>query len=341
MQSGLFLGVDGGGTKTSAVLADRDGTILSQATTAASNPLRVGVETSVREIAEAVDAACDTIGKSRSDIVAAFVGLAGVRREDLRFRMRESLQEELGVESLEVATDAEIALYGATDGREGIVIIAGTGSICCGRNDGGEFARAGGWGPLAGDEGGGAGIARRALQQIAKASDGRGEHTVLGEYACRYFRADTSDDLAMAIYSPAMTNDKIAGFARFVIEAARAQDRIAIELLTEAARELGIAARAVIKKLALGKKKFQVAHVGGIFNAGNLIFKPLLEEIQKGAPHAFLAPPIFPPAVAAAKMAFLLTQKKDQSRIQTTPVAPQRLCPPAKTKREALKPIRH
>ena len=307
-QFGLFLGVDGGGTKTQAVLADRHGEILSQEKTGASNPLRVGVEASVREIAEAVDAACDAIGKSRSDIVAAFVGLAGVRREDLRMRMRQSLQAELGVENLEVTTDAEIALYGATDGKEGIVIIAGTGSICCGRNSAGEFSRAGGWGPLAGDEGGGAGIARRALQQIAKASDGRDEKTRLSEYACRYFRADTSDDLAMAIYAPTMTNDKIAGFARFVIEAARAKDRIAVELLTEAARELGIAANAVIKNLGLGKKKFQVAYVGGIFNADNLLFEPLLKKIQETAPKAFLAPPHFPPHVAAAKMALAITQ---------------------------------
>ncbi|MEP6924217.1 MAG: BadF/BadG/BcrA/BcrD ATPase family protein [Pyrinomonadaceae bacterium] len=302
-QPGLFLGVDGGGTKTLAVLADRNAEILSQGKTAASNPLRVGVEASVREIADAVDAACDALGKSRSDIIAAEIGLAGVRREDLRLRMRDSLQQELGIEKLEVATDAEIALYGATDGRAGLVIIAGTGSICCGRNEKGEIARSGGWGPLAGDEGGGAGIARRALQQIAKASDGRGEKTKLSEYACKYFRADSADDLAMAIYAPSMTNDKIAGFARLVVQAAREKDAVAIDLLKEAANELGLAANAVIKNLGLEKKKFQVAYVGGIFHAENLIFEPLLEKIHETAPAAFLAPPLFTPAVAAAKMA--------------------------------------
>jgi N-acetylglucosamine kinase-like BadF-type ATPase len=257
--------------------------------------------------------------------------------------MRESLQKELGIEKLEVVTDAEIALYGATDGKAGIVIIAGTGSICCGRNETGEFARAGGWGPLAGDEGGGAGIARRALQQIAKASDGRGEKTLLSEYACKYFRADTADDLAMAIYAPAMTNDKIAGFARFVIEAAREKDRIAIQLLTEAARELGIAAGAVIKTLGLTRKKFQVAYVGGIFHAENLIFEPLLKKIHETAPQAFLAPPHFMPAVAAAKMASALKQETGKTNLpfQTLTNSPQ-LCPPARIKQGALlKPVRH
>lgn len=308
LSSELFLGVDGGGTKTLATLANSKIEILSQGQTGASNPLRVGVEMSVREIGNAVDVACDQIGKSRFDITAAQIALAGVRREDLRLRMRAELQEELGIENLEVLTDAEIALYGATNGAAGLVIIAGTGSVCCGRNARGEFAKAGGWGPLAGDEGGGAGIARRALQQIAKASDGRAAKTKLSDYACQYFRADTPDDLAMAIYAPSMTNDKIAGFARYVIEAARAKDFTAIELLNEAAGELGAAAVAVIKNLKLEKKKFQVAYVGGIFNAGELIFAPLLEKIRTIAPAAFLAPPQFSPATAAAKMAVALTQ---------------------------------
>lgn len=324
-KSPLFLGVDGGGTKTLAVLADKDIEILSEGKTAASNPLRVGVMEAVAEIAEAVDLACDKLGKQRADITAAFVGLAGVRREDLRSRMRIELKKELGIEKLDVVTDAEIALFGAVNGKAGLVIIAGTGSICCGRNEAGEIAMAGGWGPIAGDEGGGAGIARRALQAIAKASDGRGEKTILSQAACQYFKSETPEDLAMVIYSPQMTNDKIAGFTRRVIEAARENDAVALRLIDEAACELGIAANAAIKRLGLAKKKFQVAHVGGVFNAGDLIFTPLLKKIHETAPKAFLAPPQFSPAVAAAKMALALTQSNDK---RTTPLPSARLCPP-------------
>jgi N-acetylglucosamine kinase-like BadF-type ATPase len=331
-ESPLFLGVDGGGTKTHAILTNAAGEILSEGLATASNPLRVGVENAVHQIVEAADKACDAIGKQRADIAAAQIGLAGVRREDLRGRMREELKDELGVENLEVITDAEIALYGATNGAAGLVIIAGTGSICCGRNDKGEFAVAGGWGPLAGDEGGGAGIARRALQAIAKASDGRGAATKLSDYACKYFRADTPDDLAMAIYAPTMTNDKIAGFTRYVIEAARQSDQVSLDLLDEAGRELGIAANAVIKKLSLGRKKFQVAYVGGVFNAKEMISEPILKKIHETAAHAFIAPPQFPPAVAAAKMAFALIHKKNKA---IAPAASTRFCAPissAKTK---------
>src|SRR5205085_1623014 len=139
-----------------------------------------------------------------------------VRRADLRERMRESLIG-LGVNSVEVVTDAEIALYGATGGAPGLVLIAGTGSICCGRNARGKRVCAGGWGPLAGDEGGGAWLARRALQAVAQATDGRGPATTLCQAACAYFNVATADDLSLALYAPSMTNERIAGFGRQVV----------------------------------------------------------------------------------------------------------------------------
>ena len=299
----LFIGVDGGGTKTLANLTDAHLNVLGEGKTGVSNPLRVGVETAVDNIVTAIDRACDAADKPRSEIAAVEIGLAGVRRADIRSRMRDRLISRLRIKKLEVYTDAEIALYGATDGKAGLVVIAGTGSICCGRNTSGEFAAAGGWGPLAGDEGGGAGIARRALQAVAKASDGRAPKTVLSELACDYFRASSPDDIAMAIYAPTMTNDRIAGFARFVIQAARDGDKVAHRLLDEAGCELGLAANAVIKKLKLADERFQIAYVGGVFAAKELIFEPLLRKVHELAPEAYLAPPKLAPAVAAAKMA--------------------------------------
>jgi N-acetylglucosamine kinase-like BadF-type ATPase len=300
----LFLGVDGGGTKTLAVVTGAKLNALGEGKTGASNPMRVGVERAIDNIVSAIDRACDAAEKSRFEIVSAEIGLAGVRRADLRELIRERLMARLNIKNLQVVTDAEIALYGATNGSAGLVIIAGTGSICRGRNAAGETAAAGGWGPIAGDEGGGAGIAKRALQAVAKASDGRAEKTVLSELACDYFRAATPEDLAMAIYAPGVTNERIAGFAKLVIEAARNKDAVALALLDEAGCELGLAANAVIKRLNMADERFQVAFVGSVFKAKELIFATLLRKIHELAPAAFLAPPQLAPAVAAAKMAF-------------------------------------
>ncbi len=300
----IYLGVDGGGTSTRAVLIDQDQNQISEGTGGASNPLRVGVEIAVEHICQAIDQACDRADLSRADIVAAQFGVAGVRREDLRLSLKNRLLREMATKTLDVVPDTEIALYGATEGKAGLVVIAGTGSNCLGQNEKGERASAGGWGPLAGDEGGAAGIARRALQSIAKAFDGRARPTVLSEKAVQYFRVQNVEDVGTAIYGANMTNERIAGFARYVIEAAKEGDKVAVELIKEAGRELGIAAIAVVEKLKLQKSKFVVSYVGGIFNAGDMLLKPLLETIRTAAPKAFLAPPKFPPVLAAAKLAF-------------------------------------
>jgi N-acetylglucosamine kinase-like BadF-type ATPase len=310
--------VDGGGTKTQIVLLDEEKQTVAEGLAGASNPLRVGIEAAVANISSAVDKACDTGNKNRGDIVSATLGLAGVRREDLRQRVRESFSRNFGLKKVNVYTDAEIALYGATFGKAGLVVIAGTGSICIGQNERGERATAGGWGPLAGDEGGGAGISRRALQAIAKASDGRGKPTELSEVAIEYFRAGRLEDLSVAIYAPQIDNARIAGFARFVIEAAQADDEIAVEILREAAGELALAANTVIHQLKLERKKFPIARVGGIFRGGDgLITEPFMEKVRTVAPKAFLIEPLLSPPAAAALLALkILEMEKDNEKNQ-------------------------
>jgi N-acetylglucosamine kinase-like BadF-type ATPase len=298
----LVLGVDGGGSKTRAVVADGVGEVLGEGLAGPSNPLRVGVVEAVGAIRDAVDKACAKAGVRRVEIAAAEVGLAGVKRADIRERMRAAVAE-LGVKTVEVVTDADIALYGATEGKPGLVIIAGTGSICCGINGRGRRACAGGWGPVAGDEGSGSWIARRALQAIARATDGRGRKTSLVEAACEYFNVSAADDLSTAVYAPNVTNTRIAGFSRRVVGAAKKRDQLAREIVEEAGRELAQAAAAVIRKLKMERERFQVAHVGGVFAAGGLILDPLAEELARVAPRAFLAPPVLAPAEAAARMA--------------------------------------
>lgn len=298
------VGVDGGGTKTQAVVLDADFRILGEGLAGPSNPLRVGIANAAAAIREAIDQACEVAQLRRTDLIAAEVGLAGARRQELNARMREALLG-LGIGKIVVVGDADIALYGATEGEPGLIVIAGTGSICCGINARGKTICAGGWGPIAGDEGGGAWIARRALRAIAHAVDGRDPATSLTGAACTYFHVSDPNDLSTAIYAPTITNERLAGFGKYVIDAAKAKDRIAREILAEGGRELGSAAAAVIRNLKLERETFPVAYVGGVFKAaGELILASMREEISCVAPKAYLAPPRFSPAVAAARMAW-------------------------------------
>src|SRR5688500_12230381 len=231
------------------------------------------------------------------------LGHAGVRRSYWMQRIKASVVEQMRIRKTEVVTDAEIALYATTLGKPGLVVIAGTGSVCLGKNAAGKIAISGGWGPLAGDEGGGVGIARAALQAGAKGPDGRGIATVLSERASEHFRAAGPENLLVAIYSPQVDISRIAGFAKCVVETAQAGDAVAMDILTEAGFELGIAAVAVIEKLGLKKRKIPIGCVGSVFNAGELLTKPMTDVIQTVAPHAFLTEPLMPPAHAAALMA--------------------------------------
>lgn len=299
----LFLGVDGGGTKTHAALFNSKGALLSEQQTGPSNPLRIGVRKALVNIQAAAVGALDEIDRTPEDVVGVVAGLAGARREDYKMQMRTGIGHFLPNASVDVVTDADIALFATTSGCPGVVVISGTGSVCYGSGSDGRTAVAGGWGPIAGDEGGGVSIAREALQAVARASDGRGRRTELSDLAARYFRAPSAEDLIVAIYSPSTDYKRLAGFARLVVEAARDGDRVAKTILDNAGTELGIAACAVLTDLKLEKEKVPVGLVGGIFAAGDLIKDPLLQRIRKCAPEAYLKIPKISPAGAAAKMA--------------------------------------
>jgi N-acetylglucosamine kinase-like BadF-type ATPase len=300
----LVAGVDGGGTGTRAVIMDEKQRVVGEGESGPGNPLRVGIATAATNVREAIDNACGEAAIHRDEILIATIGLAGIRRKDIHDRTLEQLTEYLKeVKTIELLPDSEIALFGATGGRAGLVVIAGTGSICCGRNRQGKHFCAGGWGPIVGDEGGASWISRKALQAVAQAADGRGPKTALTAAALNYFTVASADDLSTAIYSQTMTNDRLAGFGRHVLRVARAGDDLAIEILRKAGQQLGLAATAVIKKLQMENDKFPVAYVGGVYGAGDLVLEPMHLEIKAVARDAYLAQPLFPPVIAAARMA--------------------------------------
>ena len=300
-----YLGVDGGGTKTTVALMNDAREVVGEGAAGPSNPLRVGVETAVSNIVKAADQAMDEAGVLRVDIASATLGLAGVRRADIKQSIRKSFTDQIRIRRTTVITDAEIALFATTLGKPGLVVIAGTGSVCLGKNEKGRMAIAGGGGPLAGDEGGGVGIAQTALHAVAKASDGRGIGTVLTDRASEYFRASGPENLIVAIYSPQVDNTRIAGFAKFVVDAAHEGDAVAATILQEAGSELGLAACAVIDKLGLRRQKVPIGCVGSVFHAGKILTDPMIETIHTIAPKAFLTQPQMAPANAAALMALM------------------------------------
>lgn len=309
----LCLGVDGGGTNTRAAIVDRDGRLRGEGRAEAANFLRVGLSVAVSNIACAVEEACRAAGIDQNQIVSACIGLAGVGNPKHRRQMVDAVASVLHVKNIAIETDARVALAGATDLQPGVVIIAGTGSIAYGVNQRREYARAGGWGPAMGDEGSGYYIGRRALEAVVSAYDHRSQPTSMTDAVCRHFRVTTPPELPPVIYqSPTRVMREVAQLAKIVVRAAREGDSAAQSILTEAAVELARAVVAVIERLGLTDQTFRVAYVGGVFEAGELIIKPMGEAIKVVAPRAFVAPPLNPPVIGAAQLALSSLAEKEQ-----------------------------
>jgi N-acetylglucosamine kinase-like BadF-type ATPase len=299
-----WLGVDGGGTYSRAAIADTTGKLIGEGHAEAANLVRVGLAAAVANLKQAVQEACDQARITPVQITAACFGLAGVGNAKHHQMMLVALGQAFPFEKLALETDARIALAGATDLQPGAVIIAGTGSIACGINAAGEFARAGGWGPAMGDEGSGYYIGRRALQAVVMAYDGRAAATSLTQAVCEYFKIDAPPDLPPVIYErPLRVMREIAQLSKLVAAHAQAGDEVARGILHDAATELARAANTVIKKLGLQHTAFRLAYVGGVFAAGELILAPLRQLVHGCASAAELAPPLMPPVCGAVKLA--------------------------------------
>ena len=151
----------------------------------------------------------------------------------------------MDAEKYAITNDALIALVGATGGEPGVVTIAGTGSIAFGRNAEGRTARAGGWGYLLGDEGGGFDLVRRALRAVLRQEEGWGPATVLREALLEAAEARDAHDLMHRVYTEEYPRARVAGFARLVDDVANAGDLVAREIMGGAAQALATFALAV------------------------------------------------------------------------------------------------
>src|SRR3984957_9949142 len=166
-----YLGVDGGGTKTTCAVGD-DTHLLATASAGPSNIVRVGEARARESLHQSVRQACATAGITPAQIAHTCVGGCGAPRPELAAIVRHILSE-LVPPPIDVVGDIQIALEAAFDTGPGVIVIAGTGSIAYGRNHAGRTARAGGWGFAIGDEGSAHWIGRAAVSAVLRAADPR------------------------------------------------------------------------------------------------------------------------------------------------------------------------
>lgn len=296
----FVIGIDAGGTKTEAVLADADGQVLARARRGGANLAAHGelaVEKTLHELIE------EALGEHDVRVSAICLGIAGSDREEDALVIR-GIMRRIGLRARIVVTnDALIALVAGTGSGHGVVVIAGTGSIAYGVNERHEAARAGGWGYILADEGSGYWLGRQALRAVVRAADGRGPATQLTPIILEFFKVTRPQALVREVYRSYLKPGDIARCARAIEQARAAGDAVAAEIAELAAEELTAAARSVIQQLALADQTFPVVLAGGAFLAVPWLQTALTTRLPEVAPGCHVSLLTEDPALGAVRLA--------------------------------------
>ncbi|HUI25911.1 MAG TPA: BadF/BadG/BcrA/BcrD ATPase family protein [Candidatus Kryptonia bacterium] len=298
----MILAIDAGGSSTRALLIRRDGRVLGRGRGGPGNHALCGWDVTERSIRDAVKQACEPAAVDA--VRCAVVGSAGVGSGGESGEMVVALLSELFPRArVSVTGDMVAAFWGALTSEHGVVVAAGTGSVCYGRNRAGESRQVGGWGHVMGDEGSAYDLAVRALRAGARATDGRGPRTALSERIAEALGVGDFVAVAFRVYGEPMAREAIARLATIVAEAAAAGDAVARALLDDAGRELGVAAVGALRALDLSEIATTVAYTGAVFDAGTMVVDAFKETIIAAAPRASVCPAEFPPVIGAFKLA--------------------------------------
>jgi N-acetylglucosamine kinase-like BadF-type ATPase len=294
------LGIDAGGTKTVCLLADEQGQVVAEARGSGAN-LQVMGELGVEKVLHRVME--DTIGDRDLSPRAICLGIAGVDRPRDAQAVTGIMRRIAHRTPTVVVNDALVALVAGAGDQPGVVVVAGTGSIVYGRDGDGRAARAGGWGYLLGDEGGGFWIGRAALSAVVRQFDQRGPATLLTELVLKQMQLSTPAEVIHAIYDRGLQRHAIAGLAGVVQRANEAGDAVAGEILVRAASELATAAASVVSRLGMRGDVFPTVLAGGIFTGIPSLAAGLTARLAEVAPRSEVRRLEVEPALGAVSLA--------------------------------------
>jgi len=298
-----YLGIDGGGTKTAYLLTDKDGREMATLETDGSSYKEYSVDIVIDKIMSGIHKCLELAGIEKNELCGVAIGLPCFGES--------KTEDSLILEKMKVAfadipfyltNDVEVGWAGSLAMEQGINVVAGTGSICFGKNSENRSARSGGWSTFFGDEGSCYWIGRKTMELFSKQADSRIEKGALYLLVREHFNLiDDLDfiDLMEREYAP--SRSKVASLQIILLEAARAGDASAIRLYECAAEELFALVQGVARQLQLEGKEFAISYSGGLFHAKEFVL-PCLESKVKDI-GGYLKEPMLTPVQGAALLA--------------------------------------
>lgn len=281
----IVIGVDGGGSKTRAMVADEHGGMISDVVGPASAVRPGRVEDSASVIADVVRDALASCEMTHVMPRVLCAGVAGVGRDLERQELWQALASREIADEVVIHSDASIALDDAFGDGPGVLLISGTGSIAFGRGPTGATARCGGWGPVFGDEGSGAWIGRKALSVVAAANDGREPETALT--GAILTAAEVNELPELIAWAAAATPSVLASLAPVVMSVADAGDLRANSIVSLAVEELSLHIRSLARQLFVDERAaLPVALTGGVLQRGSTLRRRLEHRLKAAVPGA-------------------------------------------------------
>lgn len=305
MQRRIVMAIDAGVEGARCVVADFEGSVLACVTAAPAasevepwSMMVSGVRAAITKVQEV--AAADVPMIDAVVAGAAGVGVGGEHAEELESILQECVPRATRVRAL---PEIAIAFWGALSMPVGVVVNAGIGAACFGRNVTGETCHVGGWGPFLGDEGSAYDISRQALRAVARGEDGRGRGTILTHALLRAFDAHDVTELAAALDRDPRDREAIAALLPHVVQAARRSDPVALQILQGAARDLAIGVATALRRLRLLEMRTSVSYCGEVFEIGRNLIEPFTRAVHEASPQANVEAPLLPPIGGAFRLA--------------------------------------
>jgi len=308
----FVIGVDGGATKTAAVIVDRTGRVLGRGESTAANPYVVGWEGVREAVLSAIDAAARSANVDASRALAMTWALGGVERPGERARVRSLAAESFPGMPIRVENDALAALVGGIGVPHGVVIIAGTGMIVYGVSRTGQHARAGGWGYLL-DVGSGYALGRSGVRAVLRGEEGSDLPTHLRTLILNALHLEQPNHLVPWLYDTKRTHADVASLAPLVIQAAADGDTVAADIVAEAADVLASLVDSVSRRL-FPREEFSLVFSGGLLLNMPFYRDAVAQAVHTRVPHARMVLPYADAAVGAGWLSWELLGEPLQPR---------------------------
>lgn len=267
----IFIGIDGGGTKTKFTLKKGDEVYSSKEKTI--HPMQATKEEFYERIKNGIESVCKKAQVSISDISYTFAAIPGFGQYAQKEKdMPEIFEKILGTKNFKLANDAVVGWAGSLEAKEGVNLVLGTGAITYGVDKNGKKLRASGWGPKIGDEGSGYWIGMQIINAFTKQADFRHERGALYNIVKDYFSIENDLDIINIVEG--MKREEIAAISQILMQSVEKDDKDAKAILDKAAFEAASAIDATIEKLDFDNP-VKVSYSGGVFNIGEVFINKI------------------------------------------------------------------